>query len=192
MMRKVGNRSLKSKPKIEACSSCQLVTTRVPGHHRPHNAKQLKCQSPHCGIAVRREPIPLAHGRFITFQAAAKQRGQPSRRRRIALRKRANHACFRSNRRPGSSVRLKQRQSPATFPKKARRFRNLAEGPSVSQSPAAPQRAKPGMPTFYTENDFSLVRLHQPSAGTISISVTSRERVGRSLSPARTAIRRYR
>jgi hypothetical protein len=76
-------------------------------------------------------------------------------------------------------MRLKQRQSPATFPKKAGRLRNLAEGLSVSQSPAAPQRAKPGMPTFYTENDFSLVRLHQPSAGTISISVTSRERVGR-------------
>jgi hypothetical protein len=175
MMRKVGNRSLKSKPKIEAYSSSQLVTTRVPGHHRPHDAKQLKCQSLHCGIAVRRELILLAHGRFITFHAAAKQRAQRSRRRRITLRKGPNHAWFRSNRRPGPLERLKQRQSPATFPEKARRRRNLAEGLSVSQSSAALQRAKPEMPTFYTENDFSLVRLHHRSAGTISISVTSRE-----------------
>ena len=175
MMRKVGNRSLKPKPKMEACSSSQLVTTRVPGHHRPYNTKQLKCQSLHCGTAVRWELILLARGRFITFQAAAKQRGQPFRQRRRPHGKGPNHACFRSNRQPGSSVRLKQRQSPATFPKKAGRLRNLAEGLSVSQASAAPQRAKPGMPTFYTENDFSLVRLLRPSAGTISISVTSRE-----------------
>jgi hypothetical protein len=75
MMQKVGNPSLKPKPKIEAYSSSQLVTTRVPGPHRPRDAKQLKCQSLHCGIAVGRKLILLAHGRFITFQAAAKQRG---------------------------------------------------------------------------------------------------------------------
>jgi len=38
-MRKVGNRGL-------------LVTTSVPGHHRPVVTKQLRCQSLHCGTAA--------------------------------------------------------------------------------------------------------------------------------------------
>jgi hypothetical protein len=38
MMQKVENRSL-------------LVTTDVPGHHRPILTKQLKCQSLHCGTS---------------------------------------------------------------------------------------------------------------------------------------------
>src|SRR5260370_5056593 len=39
MMRKVGNQRF------------LLVTTSVPGHHRPLLSKQLKCQSLHCGSA---------------------------------------------------------------------------------------------------------------------------------------------
>jgi hypothetical protein len=43
MMRKVGNQwSL-------------LVTTSVPGHHRPLRSKQLKCQSLQCGKAGQSE-----------------------------------------------------------------------------------------------------------------------------------------
>src|ERR1700694_2442789 len=38
------------------------------------------------------------------------------------------------------------------------------------------------MPIIYTANDFVLVRLHERRARTISDSVTSRERVGRSMS----------
>src|ERR1700692_1404225 len=45
MMRKVGNRSL-------------LVTTNVPGHHRPLITKQLKCQSLHCGAPPGRSNGP--------------------------------------------------------------------------------------------------------------------------------------
>jgi Protein of unknown function (DUF2735). len=44
------------------------------------------------------------------------------------------------------------------------------------------QNAKPGMPTFYTGNDFVLIMLHYPCAGTISVSVTNEERVGRTMS----------
>ena len=38
------------------------------------------------------------------------------------------------------------------------------------------------MPTFHSENDFSLIRLHERNAGTISIPVTTRERVARTMS----------
>jgi len=42
-----------------------LVTTSVPGHHRPSLSKQLKCQSLQCGKAGQREkrhhlpPLPV-------------------------------------------------------------------------------------------------------------------------------------
>jgi hypothetical protein len=70
MMQKVGNPSLKPKPKpkIEACSLSQLVTTRVPGHHRPHDAKQLKCQSLQCGVVVRRELVLMARSALSHFK----------------------------------------------------------------------------------------------------------------------------
>ena len=66
-MRKVGNPSLKSKPEIEAGNRSLLVTTRVPGHHRPVITKQLKCQSLHCGMAAGMELILSAHRLFIAF-----------------------------------------------------------------------------------------------------------------------------
>jgi hypothetical protein len=78
--------------------------------------------------------------------------------------------------------RLKPRHLPATFVKKAGRARNLGDGSSVSQSSHAFHGAKTKMPTIYTGNDFDFIRLHERSAGTISNSVTDRERVGRSMS----------
>jgi hypothetical protein len=44
------------------------------------------------------------------------------------------------------------------------------------------QEAEPEMLTNYTDNDFILIMLHEPSAETISVLVTNRERVGRSMS----------
>jgi hypothetical protein len=70
----------------------------------------------------------------------------------------------------------------ATFIKKKGRSRNLGGGSSVSQSTVAFLGAKSEMPTIYTPNDFVLIRLHRRGARTISESVTSRERVGRSIS----------
>jgi Protein of unknown function (DUF2735) len=74
------------------------------------------------------------------------------------------------------------RQLPATFFKKASPPRNLCHGSSVSQPMNAFEDAKSKMPTIYTPDDFVLVRLHPRSARTISDSVTTRERVGRSMS----------
>jgi hypothetical protein len=80
------------------------------------------------------------------------------------------------------SSRLIPSQIPATFVRKATPRRNHGEGPSVNQGMDAFQEAKQEMPTNYTESDFVLIRLHELSAGTISILVTNRERVGRSMS----------
>src|SRR6266404_2033341 len=72
MMRKVGNRSL-------------LVTTSVPGHHRPTLSKQLKCQT----VGAERRVgggIPRVSGGEATFKSAAKARGLgcPREQRRLA------------------------------------------------------------------------------------------------------------
>src|SRR6266853_7058883 len=66
MMRKVGT---------EASNRSLLVTTRLPGHHRPVLTKQLKCQ-----IAALRDPGQwakyLASPRWRSqFRGAAKARG---------------------------------------------------------------------------------------------------------------------
>ena len=61
----------------------------------------------------------------------------------------------------------------------------MAIGSSVSQSARCFPGAKAEMPTNYTANDFVLIRLHRRRARTISDLVTSRERVGRSMSPMR-------
>src|ERR1700692_3717801 len=171
MMRKVGNPSLKSKPE-----------SKPIGHHtrtRPPSAGHY--QAIKVPIAALRDggrdgADPAGAPALHRIRGAAKQRGSPRRRTRRPSGKSPKHACFRCNRRPGLSVRLKQRQSPATFLKNAGRLRNLGDGLSVSQPRSASQRAKPEMPTFYTTNDFTLIRLHERSAGTISSSVTSRER----------------
>ncbi len=42
------------------------------------------------------------------------------------------------------------------------------------------------MPTNYTSNEFVLIMLHQPSARTISVLVTTQERVGRTMSTGAT------
>ena len=93
-----------------------------------------------------------------------------------------NHARFCSSPRAVLSFRLKLRHGPATFANKAGSARNLCHGPSVSQSMAASPDAELEMPTIYTRSDFVLIRLHRRHAGTISESVTSRKRVGRSMS----------
>src|SRR5246127_3313463 len=54
MMQKVGIRSL-------------LVTTDIPGHHRPLLAKQLKCQSLQCGTAPTGKRSGVPTGRKPAF-----------------------------------------------------------------------------------------------------------------------------
>jgi hypothetical protein len=49
--------------------------------------------------------------------------------------------------------------------------------------PTMQKLTKTEMPTIYTSNDFVLIMLHQPSAGTISVLVTTQERVGRTMKP---------
>src|SRR5476649_1529420 len=62
--------------------------------------------------------------------------------------------------------------------------RNLGNGSSVSQLAVASHGANPKMPTNYTSNEFVLIMLHQPSARTISVLVTTHKRVGRTMSRA--------
>jgi hypothetical protein len=59
---------------------------------------------------------------------------------------------------------------------------NLGDGPGVSQFATACLAAKGQMPTNYAFSDLVLVMLHWANARTISISVTTQERVGRSMS----------
>jgi hypothetical protein len=60
---------------------------------------------------------------------------------------------------------------------------NLHGGSRVGHLHIASRAAEPKMPTNYTANDFLVVRLHPPRAPTISVSVTTRERVGRTIEP---------
>jgi hypothetical protein len=78
--------------------------------------------------------------------------------------------------------RTKPRHAPATFPKKAEPWRNLGDSPCVDQGVIAALKAECELPNICTKNEFDLIMLHQRRAGTISISVTKRERVGRSIS----------
>jgi hypothetical protein len=80
------------------------------------------------------------------------------------------------------------RHLPATFPKKARRSRNLTTAQALVRQRVAFHDAKTKMPIIYTEDDFVFITLHGRSAGPISISVTSRERVGRSMVDVRQPI----
>jgi len=167
-MQKVANRSL-------------LVTTSVPGHHRPLFTKQLKCQRAAAGRAGwEGKPLKLPVGRrHLKCGKGARVRlssGAESARLGPIPRPIWGQSA------PGLSFRLNPRHSSAIFLKKARRPRNLGDGPSVSQRVVASQEANTKMPTIYTGNDFVLVRLHEQRARTISDSVTSRERVGRSMS----------
>src|ERR1700732_722410 len=84
-------------------------------------------------------------------------------------------------------MRIKRRHSSTTFLKKAGRCRNLGKAGRVSPSPPAFAAAKVELPIFYTENDFVLSRLRNRGALTISGSVTTRERVGRSMRPHESA-----
>ena len=56
-------------------------------------------------------------------------------------------------------------------------------GSSVGHLPIASQAAEPEMPTKYTADDDLVVRLHPLRAPTISVLVTTRERVGRTIEP---------
>jgi hypothetical protein len=77
--------------------------------------------------------------------------------------------------------RLKPRQSPATFVINGGCFGNLRIGSSVRHLLIAPQVAEPKMPTNCASGDFLLIRLRPGRAPTISVLVTTRERVGRTI-----------
>ena len=62
-------------------------------------------------------------------------------------------------------------------------YSNLRAGSRVSRLPSASQAAEAKMPTNYTADDFLVVRLHPLRAPTISVLVTTRERVGRTIEP---------
>ena len=170
MMRKVGNRRL-------------LVTTSVPGHHRPIITKQLKCQSPQCGSLGRRL------GESTRLRPRARNFRVRQRRAGGACGKAAFAADGAPNRRPiprhraadhpgAIKAAATRRQHSADGPDA---LRNLGAGSSVNQPTIASRNAKPKMPTNYTANDFVLIRLHRRRARTISVLVTTRERVGRSM-----------
>jgi uncharacterized protein DUF2735 len=168
MMQKVGNRSL-------------LVTTDVPGHHRPILTKQLKCQSLHCGTAAAAWNCLGGRHAGTDFGCGKAARLQPPLGAKTAWR-RPRLSPITQHSQPVSRLRLKPRHWPAIFTNKARRSRNLGDSSSVSQPTVASQGAKSEMPTIYTPDDFVLIRLHERRARTISDSVTSRKRVGRSIS----------
>jgi hypothetical protein len=147
------------------------------GRSFPSNksAKSLRCGRPTSrGKSVRRR----ASRRFSGAAKARGSRASPDARG-------SDYARFHGSPRPVLPFRLKPRQWPAIFFKKWRSSRNLGDRSSLSQSGIASQDAKAEMPTNYTGNDFVLIRLHPRRAQTISISVTTRERVGRSMSPMR-------
>jgi hypothetical protein len=66
MMRKVGNQK------------AFLVTTSVPGHHRPSLSKQLKCQSLHCGSDGPGGATPPAPPLPIEFGVRQRRAGNAS------------------------------------------------------------------------------------------------------------------
>jgi hypothetical protein len=68
MMRKVGKPKPEPEPKTEAYSSSQLVTTRVPGHHRPHNYQAIKVPIAALRDGGQEELILSARRRFTTFK----------------------------------------------------------------------------------------------------------------------------
>src|SRR5258708_79742 len=143
MMQKVENRSL-------------LVTTSVPGHHRPALLKQLKCQS--AGIAT-----PTVSRNCLGFPPPAETNLRCGKGARVGPNRRLIPQRFAA----GPPFRLKPRHSSARFTKKAGGPRNLCDGSSVSQSTAASTRAKAELPTNYTRNDFVSIRLHEQRARTI-------------------------
>src|SRR6266852_7617830 len=66
MMRKVGNQK------------AFLVTTSVPGHHRPLLSKQLKCQSLHCGSAGQEGETPPPPPLPVEFEVRQRRAGNAS------------------------------------------------------------------------------------------------------------------
>ena len=153
-----------------------MVTTSVPGHHRPGVTKQLKCQKRCITERPERGEIPSgwrSGGPFKMRQSRAVCGGGE-----LALTPDSTAVrvliCG-----PDESCVIHPQHSQT----KPAPLRNLGNSPGVSQSAAASQRAKTKLPIIYTANDFVLIRLHGRRAGTISISVTGRERVGRNISP---------
>jgi len=148
--------------------------------------KQLKCQSLQCGMAGR-------EGKNLPDKLACQSNLRCGKAARVVL----------SNRRQSARLKLKTRLFPRQATARIRcpikaapvtgkltgnagRPRNLAGGSGVSQPSVASKNANRDanaeMPTIYTPNEFALIRLHPRSARTISDSVTTRERVGRSMS----------
>jgi hypothetical protein len=73
------------------------------------------------------------------------------------------------------------RQVRATFEKKTGGVGNPAESDGALTEQTALQRAEAKLPRFYANVDFEIGSLRPRSAKPISISVTKRERLGRSM-----------
>ena len=166
-----------------------LVTTCGPGHHRPAIAKQLKCQiaAPRQTGRTRGQPnTPAAQFKFeVRQRRAGYARGRHpddaieaemtlDSAAALCLSPRAIKpaACHADIRHPWASA-------PATLP--------MAQALATRQLPRSKQNRN--MPTFCTRYDFLLIRLHDLRAGPISESVTSQERVGRSMVDGASTVR---
>jgi len=71
-----------------------LVTTSVPGHHRPLITKQLKCQSLHCGAPSRRSNRPRRSRCGIEFGCGKGARTAGAANLRTRLIPQQAKACF--------------------------------------------------------------------------------------------------
>lgn len=78
--------------------------------------------------------------------------------------------------------RSKPRQTSVIFIKKTCCSRNLVTDQALASMPPTPQRAERQLPIICSIYDIVFIRLHDEGAGTISDSVTSRERVARTMS----------
>src|SRR5258706_9233010 len=163
MMRKGGNRGL-------------LVTTSVPGHHRPRVTKQLKCQNAALRNAPRMGKSPPAGHRAVHSRCgkAARFAVAGSLRLRLIPRQSARLSMVPIKAAPFvRNISDESRPLPAT----------LAMARALASRRLLSSGAKTKLPIIYTADDFVLIRLHGRRAGTISVSVTGRERVGRSIRP---------
>jgi hypothetical protein len=142
-----------------------MVSTRVPGHHRPTPQQAIKVPV----IAVQ-HVSGRNRGRISNrFKAAAKARGWSGTQNPPRLRSGPGGARFNGSGGPGPPGRSRLRQLAATIRKIGFASGNLGDGSYVDQPPTASLGAKSEMPTFYSSHDFSLIMLHDRRAGPISV-----------------------